>query len=959
MDVTNIAPLVMPYLIRYLPAMIETGKFTDGESLDNLLEDATAEDWETAWIDKLMRKIEEKPMALNAAHRVVASPGNAKYQTVLEVELEDILSTDRALAEEIKKIFNQRRTNGDAHLITGRHGAVFGEDRLDHTPGVGGMPNGNGNGNGYHHYLMAAESEPVLPPPISRSVPGPALNGAPPWERWMSNLPNFNHEYFTGREAILRVLENGFDSGQSVQALNGRGGIGKTRIALEYASRHRDRYRVMLWGRARTKEMLMADFVAMAGLLDIPERASEDWGEAVKVVRGWLEENDGWLLILDSADDPTMAREFIPRGATGHVLLTTRAQTGGRVATCHLVEGWSPQEGALFLWRKIRQSPREATLDAAPPAIRSQAEELSRELGGLPLALEQAAAYLGETSSTLAEYLESYRSESAKLRDRRRDLPDDHSVAVSASFGMTFKQVSDRNPATADLLRLCAFMEPDAIPEELFDRGAAELGEALGCAVETPDGPGGLIEAIGEAERFSMLRRDPQARTLSLHRLLQDLLKGGMFDPAKRLWAERLVRAVNAAFPEVESTNRPECERLIQHAQALAGLIDRYDFEFPAASRLLIKVGSYLAGQARYSEAEPLYHRALTIRERVLGADHQDTATTLHHLAGLYRAQGKFGMAEQLYKRVVAVYEKAMGALHPWTAWSLSNLASFHDSLGKYGEAEPLYERALTIREQALGAEHPDTAQSLSSLADLYRVQGKYGVAERLYKRIITVYEQPLGDQHPVIVNAIDQLAVIYSGQGKVGEAEPLYERALAIRERSLGAVHPETANSLNHLAAIYTAQGKYGEAEPLYQRALAVREQALGSDHPDTAQSLNNLAAFYYSQWRYQAAEPLYERALAIRERTLGADHPDTAQSLNNLALLYSSQRKYEEAEPLYQRAIAIREKVLGPDHLNVATILENYGALLRLMNRSNEAAGLFARVREIREKAKTKRRT
>jgi hypothetical protein len=143
----------------------------------------------------------------------------------------------------------------------------------------------------------------------------------------------------------------------------------------------------------------------------------------------------------------------------------------------------------------------------------------------------------------------------------------------------------------ARLLRVCAFLEADSIPEEIFSEGAKELGEALGSAAESPLA---LTDAIGEAARFSLLRRHPEARTLSLHRLAQAVLRDEMDGDTRRMWAERAVRALNVVFPNVEHSTWPLCGRLISHAQLLASFIDEYGFDFPAAAQLMNQAGCWL-----------------------------------------------------------------------------------------------------------------------------------------------------------------------------------------------------------------------------------------------------------------------------------------------------------------------------------------------------------------------------
>jgi adhesin HecA-like repeat protein len=145
---------------------------------------------------------------------------------------------------------------------------------------------------------------------------------------------------------------------------------------------------------------------------------------------------------------------------------------------------------------------------------------------------------------------------------------------------------------------------------------------------------------------------------------------------AQSLWAERTVRAVNRAFPDVEFSNWHLCGTLIPHAIACAGSIKYRGFEFEEAARLLNQAGFYQYEHALYAEAEPLYTRALEIREKSLGKDHPNVAASLNNLAGLYDAQGRYDEAEPLYKRALEILEKSLGEKHPGTVTVSENLAA-------------------------------------------------------------------------------------------------------------------------------------------------------------------------------------------------------------------------------------------------------------------------------------------
>jgi tetratricopeptide (TPR) repeat protein len=252
----------------------------------------------------------------------------------------------------------------------------------------------------------------------------------------------------------------------------------------------------------------------------------------------------------------------------------------------------------------------------------------------LPLALDQAGAYLEETGCTLATYQQLYRSQRRTLLARRVGRIPDHPEPVATTWQLAFERLQADQPPAADLLRLCACLSPDAIPEELLTEGAAHLGERLTPVAADPL----LLNAAIESLRaYSLLGRSRSTQTLSLHPLVQAVLLDTMDEPTRTLWAERAVRVVNAAFPSVEFASWPQCERLLPQALACAQHIEHSQLTFPQAARLLNDTAYYLKVQSRYPEAEPLYKRALAIREQQLGLEHPDTALSLNNLAELYR----------------------------------------------------------------------------------------------------------------------------------------------------------------------------------------------------------------------------------------------------------------------------------------------------------------------------------
>lgn len=809
------------------------------------------------------------------------------------------------------------------------------------------------------------------------------------------NIPHQRNPFFTGREQVLAHLYNSLHMDHTAaliqpQGLSGLGGIGKTQTAIEYAYRYHHDYQAVFWARADSEEVLFSDFIFIAHMLNLPEKDEADQRRIIEAVMRWLRSHTGWLLVLDNIEDVTAAAPFIPLASRGHILLTTRTRALGAIAQRIEIEKMVPEVGALLLLRRAGLLSTQDLLDVTSEANRNDAMTISRLVDGLPLALDQAGAYIKEVACSLSDYIILYQSRSQALLRIRDPLATDYLHSVTTTWSLSFEKIIQVNPAAAELIDLCAFLYPDAIPEEIIIEGASFLGPQLAPTVTDPLQ---FDSAIKDVLRYSLIQRDADRQTLTIHRLVQAVLKERMGEDIQRQWAERTVRAVNEAFPGVRFTSWPRCQRCLPHAQICATLIKQWNMEFPEAPRLLNQTGYYLEERAQYSAAEQLYQYALSIRERTLKSDHPDLAKTLNNLASLYHSQGKYSQAEPLLQRALLIREQALGHEHPevaqslnnlavvyekqgkfaqaeplyqraleirenvlgpdhsGTAMSLNNVALFYEKQGKYQQAEPLYQRALAIREQVLGSKHPETAMSLHNLASLSKKQGKFEQAESLYLRALAIYEEILEPDHPDTINSLNNLAGLYYTQGKYTQAEQMYKQVLELRERVLGPEHPATAITLNNLAMLYTARGTYVQAEPLYLRSLELRERLFGPDHPNTATCLNNLGGLYKEQGKFAQAEPLYQRALEIREKSLGAKHPDTAQSLNNLGQLYKEQEHYDEAEHLYQQALLIYEEVFGVEHPTTATLYANLAALYLQQGQYEQAELLCQRSLAISE--------
>jgi len=762
-------------------------------------------------------------------------------------------------------------------------------------------------------------------------------------------VPHDRNPVFTGRIEALEALRNDLLK-NGWQALYGLGGIGKTQIAVEYAYRHKQEYSAVFWAFAQSEQSLITSFIQIAHVLNLPVKDLADQAVIVGAVKRWLEQNEGWLLVLDNGDPPGVVRQFLPSPHKGHVLLTSRAHDFQVLfQALSVIE---PLEVIELSVEAAREFLHKRTGRERGAAVAGDIDAVTKELGYFPLALEQAGAFIYENQTSFEDYLKSFRKRRLELLEKRLPVMGGYRGTVATTWALNFAEV-EKSPASADLLRLSAFLSPAMVPLELLERGRAEVGGPVASQLQTVDeDPVVLDELLKPLTDYSLIRRNVATRSYSIHLLVQEVVRANMGADAQRSWTERTVRMVSAAFPDPEFPKWPDCERLLSHALLSSKHVIDYNFEFAAAATLLRNAGFYLHQRAQYAEIEPLYQKALAIRERVGGQEHPDTAESLSKLAWLYKDQGKYAKAEPLEKRALEIREKELGPKHSETATSLHNFASLCHKQGRYGEAEALFQRALAIKEETLGPNHSETATNLHNLALLYLDQGRMKEAEPLMQRALGIAERVFGQEHPHTVASIGALAGLYKRQRRMEEAESLYERALELSERVLGPEHPDTTNILNNLATFYRLQGRLEKAEPLLERALRINERVLGSEHPTVATNVYNLARLYQEQRGHDKALPLFERALKIKEKLLGSEHPETATTLVGLATLHIDQGKLRLAEPLFLRAYAIQKKALGLEHTDTISTLQTLAALYRRWGRVREASKYDKMLKQIQRK-------
>ena len=386
---------------------------------------------------------------------------------------------------------------------------------------------------------------------------------------------------FTGRKSALDWLEKGLLS-ESVKAnpgtscctktICGLGGCGKTSLAVEFAWRHKNRFPGgLFWINGESDENINKSVAEILSLRNIPTSTNDSIDDTLNKFLTWLSKKDlPWLLVMDNVDElqdamcPASVKKIckgpwqrtVKSLKNGHILLTTRqnvkdAKAFLRYSTDAFLElsCFSVEDGALFLMK--RTGLQGESLD--PDAI-----YLTKELGALPLALEQAAAYITTSPIPLSftEYLEKFQAVKMRLLKQQPiaalSIEAQHRLSVHTTWELNFEFVKEQSPAAASLMRISAFLDSENVPIDIINPGLPELDqEELRECVRSKIGIASILKVLSSYSLYSV---DHRSKVFRVHKLVQEVVRDSL-TPSQRV--EALVAATRVVHSALATYSRP------------------------------------------------------------------------------------------------------------------------------------------------------------------------------------------------------------------------------------------------------------------------------------------------------------------------------------------------------------------------------------------------------------------
>lgn len=801
---------------------------------------------------------------------------------------------------------------------------------------------------------------------------------------------------FIGRADELERLQS---DRRRIVSILGLGGVGKSRLALEFAfqvksARPED---WIFWIEATDQLTFEKDVLEIGKKLRIPGIEDEKADVKNLVKQRLSDSTERWLLVLDNADDDalwgrhaatssktTTLVQCLPRTTNGLIIVTTRTPSvAAFLAGKEVIElsMMSPNESVEMFTQALRKP--HLAIDRAATV------KLLEKLAYLPIAIVQAASYLNMTGRPVYKYLELLdRPEEEAIQLLSKDFGDSTRYAnannpVATTWLISLNHIRKHHELAAKLLSSMVCLNEKSIPRSLLPETKSELD---------------AIDAIAVLTGYSFVSRQTGSESLTnseemydLHRIVhlagRNWLRteGSLTD-----WTKTTIERIAKLFPTRDQENKSLWTTYLPHARRLC---DNHECEnVPARYQLLERMGLCFVADGKYDEAVNAHSLVVQWREKTLGAsdrrtlnaysmigealnmkgdwsaaeaylqkaiegqkglltsDHPDTLISMTDLASTYESQGRWTEAEALTMQVYNTKKRVLGEGHSLTLNSKAHLALIYCVQGRWKDSEELQVQVMNAQPRTLGLEHPLTLATMSNLAATYWQQGRWKEAEDLFLQVQDIRTRVFGADHPDTLTNVANLASTYQEQGRWAEAEKLQKEIIEIRTRVLKEEHPDTLSSTAGLALTYQNQGRWNEAEVLFLQVIEIRKRVYGEEHPVTLTCIGNLASTYWDLGRYQDAEMLGVQVTETMKRTIGAEHPWTLTSMGNLAFMYSNQGRWKEAEKLFIQVMETKKKVLGV-HPSTRTTMANLASMYRKQGRRKEAKRVEMQEKMMRE--------
>ncbi len=684
------------------------------------------------------------------------------------------------------------------------------------------------------------------------------------------NCPKVASKNFTGQQEFLKGIERTFqDDDGHIQVIGGIKGIGKSRVAYQYARLYKgNTYQTVLWITASSLQAFEASCQTIAKEA-VQGQQTPTAQAAVGIVLRWLSSNSDWLLVFDNCRIPEndLVHQCLAfNDARRHILITTDlSEAAFHLRNYKSLPCLNEEEAASLLLSCCSPQKHHVTEEE-----RKQAIKIVQVLGCLPLALIHAAHY-----RPLEDFPDLYTPEAHKFFTHQPKIPlhlhffNTEHWTLKETWQETYTTITQSpQQGGAELLKYCAFFSPGQPIEEKL------ITEIL----HPQQGGNHLNDLKKPLEEFSLIDIiDGQlGKSLSLHSVLQAVVRQGTYDggiQALESYAKKVVQTINNSFPKAIFPHWQQCSRLLSQALTCYQHIETHELNTPDAIQLLYNTGCFLLECANYKEAEKLLEKALQIKKKNYADENYVDDLQHPSLMNIQLTLGELYHKQALLLRAEGYYQAARGTL-AYDPYVVQELLADLDNT-------PQVKEGLT--------RHLLQSIILTHQGQVQDDRRHYPLATDLYKQALDICNEALDKGQQALDNRKQQLQA--------------YKTTLARDEQNLRAM-PISIDRPTRLAQINTLNteiaGKQSSITVLEPQIKLLQEQNTELQI-QKAIILNNKAFLYMRLVEFQESEEQAKKAL-LTALTLATE--DDAEKM---------------AKELFSQALGIFTKELDEGDINM----------------------------------------
>ncbi|GKT54974.1 hypothetical protein ColTof4_08167 [Colletotrichum tofieldiae] len=714
---------------------------------------------------------------------------------------------------------------------------------------------------------------------------------------------------FTGRTDILEKMDHYFcertqSSPRRYLRISGMGGVGKTQIALKFRDLYSSR---VFWINAATDNSIYESFRIVTAEIFGGEHNRPN----IEGVHRWLAQSkEEWLLVFDNNDNVDVSR-YLPAGDNGSILFTSRHKNSSPSLDADqtfAVEVMNEEDALALLLRASKRHKR-----SFEDSDERFSKEIVRELGYLPLAIDQAGSYVDIQECSFGTYLVDFRNRRSEILGDPPLYPGvfEYNPAVYGTFELSYealerkaKEDSPRGRAALNALRILnifCFYSNENIPDQIISRAAVykkldiefisgEDGSIapLPLLERTQDGtwdPKNFSDGISTLRSYSLIKKSILHEDRhSMHTLVHSWARDRMKEDTL-IFQRRAARQI--LFFSVYRTSRLNEEmfasQVLPHMQVCLEHGGSEHFEWMRRTEQEGKYAKTLVDLSMWDKATHVLEQIVADREQNLGREDWATIVASWDLAKAYRDSSRLEESEITLEKIISLLPNCPDTKKVATQWFdiYIDLAKVYLTQARYEDAKAILHFVVDKHED-LGWKSGSFRRAYTMLSTVIRMEGDTVTALEVECFILKkcVNDKAIGPGHRMTMSAISNIAALHSDMGMYEKADDMWREALDIDEELRGRENPITLQSKRNVATGCANLDRLEEAEQILREVLEISEKVLWKTHLDTLATMDQLAGVLVRQNKKEEAIDLWEECLDGRMCILGEEHPLTEKT-------------------------------------------------------------------------------